>query len=114
MTNAVMSEMQHYNSHGNRGRCLQQVYNCLMLIGLQLQSLHSLQQVFCALTYALGSLATSLILCVYCTRTNVKTATNVDSSLTLLTTLAMSLSSLCLIQLCLQMDIELSLLEQLL
>jgi len=51
-----------------------------MLIFLQLQSLHSPQQVFCAPTCALGSLTTLLILCVFCVHTNVKTATNVDLS----------------------------------
>jgi len=40
----------------------------------------SLQQVLCALTCALGSLTTPLILCVFCVRINVKTAPNVNSS----------------------------------
>ena len=92
MTNAVKTEIHLYNSSGNRDRCLERTYNCLMSVGLHPQSLHSPQQMFSALTCALASLMTPLIFCVSCLRINVKTTTNVDSSLTVL--LAVSLSSL--------------------
>jgi len=52
ITNVVKIEMQLYNSSGNQGRWLERAYSYLMSIGLQLQSLHYLQQVFCALTCA--------------------------------------------------------------
>ena len=109
ITNAVNATFQQYW----QSRSLLRVsYNYLMLTCLQLQSLYSPQQVFRTLTYALSSLMTLLILYVFCAHTNVKTATNIDSSLTVLTTLAMSLSRLCLLQLCLQMDTEQSLLPE--
>ena len=53
--------------------------------------MHFPQHVFCALTCVLG-LMTPLVLCIFYVRTTIKTATNVDSSLTVLTTLAMSLA----------------------
>jgi len=61
MANAVKTEMQLYNSSGNRGRCLERAYNYLMPIpatsveaeralsaaGALCTNLHSIDTLFC-------------------------------------------------------------------
>jgi len=98
MTNAVKTEMQLHNTGGMRGRCLERTYK-LSDVSICNFSVHSAQQVFCALTCTPGSLTIPLMLFVFGIRTSVRTATNVDSSLSVfLTALAMSLSSLRLLK----------------
>ena len=111
MANAVKTEMQLYSGRpsGNRGRCLEQAYNYLMSVPATSNVHYSPRQMFCALTCALCSLTTLLILYAFC----IQTATNVDSVLTVLTALTISLFSLRRLQLFIQVDIELSLLSML-